>query len=333
MNNHIQQALKKLESEKINKRRLADLQQQFQEATGPLDFCLTQAQSLALLATPDIYHIYRLANNLVNQLEIGDRFYLKPLFRALTFDQTAYILALSENEVKVIGLFREQDPEPLEVPGLPESAISALSLPSLTASHKGPENPVDGTERKMRLENYAKKVNEALTPLARSNEAPFILASTEPLASIFRSQATIGLAEETIALGPDKIPDHELVKLARPILDDYYGRELDRVRDLFEQRSGQKRVALDGADVAKAATFGLVDLAMVDFDNVEPGVIDDLGNIVFTSEAGSYGLVDEIVKRSMENGARVIAVRDKDMVGDTGVAAILRYPLEAGKSI
>ena len=185
----------------------------------------------------------------------------------------------------------------------------------------------------MRWENYAKKVNGALTPLARSNEAPFILASTEPLASIFRSQATIGLAEETIALGPDKIPDHELVKLARPIMDDYYGRELDRVRDLFEQRSGQKRVALDVADVAKAATFGLVDLAMVDFDNVEPGVIDDLGNIVFTSEAGSYGLVDEIVQRSMENGARVIAVRDKDMVGDTGVAAILRYPLEAGKSI
>ncbi len=323
----IKKALTEIEAAGFDKRRLATLKQTLEEVAGPDDFCLNQANSLAILATPDASWVFNLANRLVNQLSISDRFYLKPLFRALTFSQKAYILALSENMVKVISLQPESEPIELDQPDLPQDALSALNLPSMTASHKGPENPVDGSERKMRLADYARKVNEALVSLDQKDDAPFILVATEPLASIFRKEATVKMTEGGVMTSPDKLSDSELIALARPVLDQHYQDELSEVRELFEQRSGQKLVAMDVAEVAKAATYGMISLVLVDFDRNISGYIDENGNIEFSDEPGSYGLIDEIVKRSLESGARILAVRQDDMVGDSGIAAVLRYPL------
>lgn len=179
----------------------------------------------------------------------------------------------------------------------------------------------------MRLADYARKVNEALVSLDQKDDAPFILVATEPLASIFRKEATVKMTEGGVMTSPDKLSDSELIALARPVLDQHYQDELSEVRELFEQRSGQKLVAMDVAEVAKAATYGMISLVLVDFDRNISGYIDENGNIEFSDEPGSYGLIDEIVKRSLESGARILAVRQDDMVGDSGIAAVLRYPL------
>jgi hypothetical protein len=51
--------------------------------------------------------------------------------------------------------------------------------------------------------------------------------------------------------------------------------------------------------------------------------------VTFTPEsdtsAASYGVVDEIARRVWLNSGRVLAVRQDDVPGEQGVAAILRY--------
>jgi hypothetical protein len=39
----------------------------------------------------------------------------------------------------------------------------------------------------------------------------------------------------------------------------------------------------------------------------------------------SYGVVDEIARRAWLNGGRLLAVREDDVPGKQGVAAIFRY--------
>ncbi|UQZ90490.1 hypothetical protein C4J81_15255 [Deltaproteobacteria bacterium Smac51] len=327
LSNMVRAAFTRLEYSGFNKRRLSLLKERLAHIAGDDDFCLNQANSVCILATPDHVEVYRLANHLNNQIEIADRFYLKPLMRALTFSQTALILALSENGTKVIGLFPESEPEVIAPPNMPENAYSQAGPPLMLPFHRGRDNTPDGTERKIWLSDYAKKVDEAIEPLTRQGDRPVILAAAEPLASIYRSVAASPLTGRTINIGPDRVADHELVNLARPALDEYYAMELAKLHALFETRAGQRRVATEVSDVARAATYGMVSLILVDFDRPMTGIIDENGDVRYTDEPGSYGIIDEIVKRSLENGARIMAVREPDMIGDSGVAAVLRYPL------
>jgi hypothetical protein len=60
-----------------------------------------------------------------------------------------------------------------------------------------------------------------------------------------------------------------------------------------------------------------------------PGHVDDeSGAVTFAEDdAVSYGVVDEIARRVLLSGGRVLAVRGPDVPGDGPVAAILRYAL------
>ena len=96
----------------------------------------------------------------------------------------------------------------------------------------------------------------------------------------------------------------------------------------YAMRASQRRASADIADVARAATFGLVDTALVDIDDSVPGYVDDETGAVTFDDAGdavNYGVVDEIARRVWLNGGNVLAVRRDDIPGKGSVAAILRY--------
>jgi hypothetical protein len=44
-----------------------------------------RAHSLAILATPDSIHAFRLATAIIDTTEVSDRFRLKPLLRGIAF--------------------------------------------------------------------------------------------------------------------------------------------------------------------------------------------------------------------------------------------------------
>jgi stalled ribosome rescue protein Dom34 len=159
---------------------------------------------------------------------------------------------------------------------------------------------------------------------------PLIVAGNEPLASIYRSVNSYpGLADEGIPGNPEAASDQQLADAARGILDRVYAAELAQVRERFEARVSQGRGATDLTDIARAATFGAVDTLLVDIDEKLPGQVDEeTGAVTFADDdAASYGVVDEIARRVLLSGGRVLAVRKADVPGGGPLAAILRYAL------
>jgi len=67
----------------------------------------------------------------------------------------------------------------------------------------------------------------------------------------------------------------------------------------------------------------------LDIDDVVPGEVDENGVVTFAAEddAVAYGVVDEIARRVLLTGGRVLAVRRPDLPDEGPVAAILRYPV------
>ena len=328
LDNQVKKVFAQLQESGADKKRLEALENEIFWLLNDDDFWAFHANSLVILASPDFIRTYRMANEIETQIEISDRFFLKPLLRALTFPQTAYILALSENEVRLVEFFTSGHPEIISLPDMPKDALSAVGKSSLTASLHSMSHENGSRGKTLRQGKYIRKIDEALRPLLLHSDVPLILVSTEPLASLFRSTFSLpNLVEGTVSVSPDRIGLTELVASARPLLDAHYARELKSIKELFEERQGQDRVATDLADIAKAATYGMVSLLLVDFDALVKGSIDEAGTLSFSDNPDAYGVIDEIVKRSLACGAKVMAVRKDDMIGGTGAAAILRYSL------
>jgi Bacterial archaeo-eukaryotic release factor family 11 len=293
-------------------------------------FWAVQARSLAIFATPGHLLTFRLANRLNPMIEVADRFYVKPLIRAVTVNQEAFVLALSQNAVRVVEVSADEPASPIRVADMPKDMVDAVGRSSLTS--RSPRGRLQGDEgRKVRMAQFARAVDGALRDLLSGRETPLILAAAPPLDSIFRSTCSYPhLAGETIAGNPDMTSDHDLAVAARGILDTLHADKVRTFADRFDARAGQGWTTTDIAQAAKAATYGAVDTIAVDIDAYAPGVIDDAdGSITLADEAGadSYGITDEIVGRVLLTGGHVLAVRRYDVPGGGTLAAILRYAL------
>jgi hypothetical protein len=147
--------------------------------------------------------------------------------------------------------------------------------------------------------------------------------------SIYRSVNSYpNLLAATLPGNPEASSDAQLTESARRVLDDLYASELRTIQETYALRASQRRASADIADVARAATYGLVDTVLVDIDEVVPGYVDEETGAVTlddTNDSVNYGVVDEIARRVWMNGGNVVAVRRDDIPGNGSVAAILRY--------
>ncbi len=323
-------ALQQLDAAGFDKRRRALLETEL-NALGEDDaFWRLQAHSLAVLATPDGVRTFRLATAISETVEVSDRFHLKPLLRAIAFPQNTFVLALSENTVRLVEVFADLPPSPVQVPGLPDSAADAVGRASVNNLTQG-TRIANAQGQTVLLRQYARQVDAALRGVLAGREMPLILAATEPLGPIFRAVSTYpALLAEGVSASPDRMSDSELAKAARAVLDGYYASEIEAAKALFQKRFGQHRATTDLQAAARAATFGAVELLLVDIDEQLPGTVDDTdGSIALASDASaaSYGVIDEIAGRAILAGAKVLAVRRADIPDGAPLAAVLRYPL------
>jgi hypothetical protein len=323
------EAVGQLEAVGADRRAVADVRESLDGVVDDDDFWAEQARSLAVFAAPGILRTFRLPNRLTAGVEVGDRFYVKPLLRAISFPQAAFVLALAAGSVRLVEILPEGPPFSVAVPDLPSDAASAAGKASIAG--RSPSRRVQGSEgQKVRLRQFARKVDHALRGVIGGLELPLILAATAPLDSIYRSLTSYPhLVETGIAGSPEGASDGELAAAARAILDDVYARELSALRDAFDLRFSQDRASTDVAAIARAATYGAVDTLLVDIDGKVPGHVDeDTGAMTSAADdASSYGVVDEIARRVLLSGGRVLAVRGSDVPGGGPVAAIQRYPL------
>jgi hypothetical protein len=294
------------------------------------EFWRYQARSLAVFATPTATSTFRLANNLTSAVEVSDRFHVKPLLRTVTFPHSAFVLALAQNSVRLLEIAPDLEPTEVDIDSLPADVASSAGKASIR--DRAPSGRLQGSEgQKTRMRQYARRIDEALRPLLNGLDLPLILAAAEPIASIYRSVNSYPhLLDSGLTGNPEAESDGALAESARRLLDDVYADQLRGIADTYARRVSQHRASADVADVARAATYGLVDTVLVDIDESVPGYVDDeSGAVTFdqADDAANYGVLDEIARRVWLTGGKVLAVRREDIPGKGSLAAILRYGL------
>ncbi|MGW0178553.1 baeRF11 domain-containing protein [Nocardia sp. NPDC003345] len=307
----------------------AALDEEFDVHIDDAMFWRFQSRTLAVLATPGRIRTYRVPNRLPASETVGDRFDLTPLLRAVTFPQTAFVLALAEGGVRLVEITPDRPARTVPVPGLPTSAADHAGKASL--GDRAPKRRVQGDEgRKMRQRQYARAIDAELRDLLAGRDVPLILAATEPIDALFRSVNSYpNLLGESIPGNPEQVSDAELADRSREILDRHYAAQLAELVELLELRRGEGRAATDLTDLARAASAGAVDTLLVDMEASVPGTVSAAGAVAFGEPAadGQTGVLDEITRRVLLTGGRVLAVRAADLPGDAQAAGLLRYAL------
>jgi hypothetical protein len=323
------EAAEQLEAAGADRAAVLDFRESLDELVDDDGFWAEQSHSLALFASAAGMRTFRLPNRLTSEVEVADRFYVKPLLRAITFPQAAFVLALAAGSVRLVEIARDAPAFTVDVPGLPSDAASAAGKASI--ADRSPSRRLQGSEgQKVRLRQYARKVDQALRGVLTGLELPLILAATEPLDSIYRSLNSYPhLVDAGIPGNPENKSDEELAAAARPVLDELHDRELSALRDRFGLSSSRGLASSDVATVARAATYGAIDTLLVDIDEKLPGEVDEeTGAVTFSEDDHiSYGVPDEIARRVMLTGGDVLAVRKADLPEDAPLAAIFRHPL------
>ena len=286
-----------------------------------------QANGLAVLATAGMMRTFRLPNSPKPLAEVADRFHLTPLIRAMTSPHDIFVLALAEESVRLVHAFANFPPQRLQVQDLPANAAEATRRPSFHV--RAPRRRLQNLEgEKVLLHQYVRKVEHAVQGALAGQNAPLVLAAEEPLASMFRSVNTYPkLADEMIEGNPDQITDGELEDAAIPILDRLYSRELKAVIALYDELK-PRRATTDVSYAAHAATAGAIEQLLVDLDAVVPGLVSDIdGSVTYSvsDDAETYSVVDEVARRALYTGARVLGARQEEMPDRAPLTAILRY--------
>jgi hypothetical protein len=277
------------------------------------------ARTLALFASPHVSAEFRLANELPSGVYVSSRARIAPLLRSVSLPQSAFVLALAHGSVRLLQLGPELPVSELAVSDLPSDAASAAGKASL--GDRSPKGRVQGSEGlKMRLRQYARKVDRAIAPILAGSGAPLILAAAEPIASIFRSVCSYPeLSDVGIAGNPESLTDAELERAARAVIDDLNRTHVRALASLLEERRASERTAEDPALVAVAAARGAVETLMFNLD----GPVDDA-----RPPAGvAADELELLIRSAWQTGAEVLALRPAEMPNDAPVAAILRYPV------
>ena len=284
-----------------------------------------QSTSLVIFATPERLLTYRIPNRVTPTAQVSDRFHLKPLLRAVSFPQAAVVLALSQNAVRLIEVTIDGSAEEVSVPDLPADASRIFA----TRGDKGSARLIGAEGEKTLLGHYARQIDDAIRPVVNGLHVPLIVAATEPLASIFTNASRyVAVAGETIGGNAETMSPNELAAEARPILDRLYAGEVAALAERVSDAIGSGTGSSDLSDLARAATYGALSTLMVDMDGVIPGFLDEQSGAITLSEADDaidYGIVDEIARRALLTGARVVAVRADDVPGDSPAAGIMRF--------
>jgi hypothetical protein len=183
-----------------------------------------QSDGLALFSRPGWWRSFRVPLELPELARVADRFHISPLLPLLTGDGHFFVLALSQNQIRLLEGTRDRLEE-VDLPGVPlgvrdalqgEEAQKQLQLYVADRGGVGARgifrgHGSAGDVQEERVLQYLRKVDRALGEVLAGERAPMVLAAVEHLAPIWRKANTYPhLVDEVLPGSPEGLGMHQL---------------------------------------------------------------------------------------------------------------------------
>ncbi|MCX7596992.1 MAG: hypothetical protein N2235_25250 [Fischerella sp.] len=308
------------------------------------EFWQHQSDGLAIFISKNLFSYYTVPLDFQELVVVTDRFHLKPLMSLLTGDGVFYILALSQNLVRLFQATRFSIRE-IELEDVPTSIAEALRYDDPEKSlqfHTRTPQSVSGDraaifhghgagndDEKENILRYFRKVNDGLQELLKNQNSPLILAGVDYLLPIYKqANSYSNLIDEGITGNPDQLKAEELHAQAWQITQPYFEGARDEAVAYYQANLGTGKTASGIQEVVPAAYYQRVESLFVAVGQQNWGMFNpDTNSVQVHSEqkAGDEDLMDFAALHTLLNGGTVYAVAPEQVPGNAPIAAILRY--------
>jgi hypothetical protein len=348
LRNLLRGAEKRLSDLEVSRR---DVQKMLEPASKLLQepyFWQHQSDGLAVFVSANGVRRYRLPLNFEEFVFVGNHFHITPLLPLFTGDGQFYILAMSQNEVRLLNgtRYSVSEVDIGQVGGsLSETIPSTNHQMSLQLHTSGSTDGISGggsvtfhgqaggsdESAKKELLRYFRLVSDGLTEFLQQDRRPLVLAGVEFLLPIYKEANTYPNLIDTVIKGnPDLLSADELHKSAWDILEPLFQATQEEAIAHYQQLAGQAsgRVADKLEKILQAAHQGQVETLFIATEMQQWGIFDPVTNKIELHdqmEAGDESLLDLAAVQTYLQGG-VVYVMDSDKVpGGTNASAILRY--------
>ena len=310
---------------------------------GDRAFWEHQSDGLAAFLSARLFRYYRLPIGLEELVVVANRFHMKPLLPLVAGDIRFYVLAISQNQVRLLECsrysVRELDPGPV-----PKSLAEALKhddperqlqfhTGTSTGTGKRPAlfhgHGVGVDDTKDNILRYFRQIDRGLCNLVQGKKAPLVLAGVDYLFPIYREASSYGnLFDDGIAGNPEGMSAHELHHQAWRIVEPYFHENESEAVARYNEFQGTDRVTNDLKEVIPAAYYGRVELLFVAVGVQQCGTFDPKNNRVDIREKPEpydMDLLDFAAVQALTKGGAVFALPPEKVPDGGLLAALIRY--------
>ncbi len=304
-----------------------------------------ERDGLAVFIAPGDFYSYRLPFTVEEQIVIAQSYYVKPILPLFTNNGHYYILAISQDEVRLFEGTRYSVGQ-IDLPdSLPESLEEALKFDDPEKQLQFHSGTTQGGARsamfhghgagdeegKERIERYLNLVDAGLKEIFSQEQAPLVLAGVDYLLPIYHKVSDYAnIIDEGITGNPEHLHPEELQKQAWPIVEPHFREGLESVFEQYQQLAGTGKATDSIEEIVAAAFYGRVDKLILAVDSQVWGIFDpDTGKVVHYQETQSHednlALLDFAAMQTLQKEGSLYAVSQSEMPTDSPIAAILRY--------
>jgi len=314
-----------------------------------------QSDGLVLFLSSDALRYYRLPLNFEQLVVVSDRFHIKPLLPLLSSGGRFYILALSQEQIRLLQGTRYRVGE-IELKDVPKSLTEVLKWDDpekrlqfhtstqtpggeRTSSAIGGVRPAifhghgvaSADDPKDYISRYFHQVDRGISEVLSGERVPLVLAGVDYLHPIYREANTYPyLVDEGVEGNPEKLSAEELHTRAWPIVHPLFLADQEDAAARYRQLAGagSKRASSDLNQVVLAAYRGRVETLFVALGVQRWGVFDPDSNEIELHEEtrpGDEDLLDLAAVHTLLNGGLVYAIEPEEVPGKASLAALFRY--------
>lgn len=302
-----------------------------------------QSDGLAVFLAADDFRNYRLPISFDEFSIVGERFHVKPLLPLLGSDERFFVLALSQNAVRLVEgtRFGASEVELENAPGSLAEITGDYDFEAQLQFHTGSRQVGDAraavfhghggadNDVKTRISEYFRRIDHALQATLRDEQAPLVLAGVESLFPIYRSVNSYGqLLEGGISGNPETLHAEDLCQRAREIVTPVFRAARGEAEERFHALAGTGRTSSDLKEVVMAADDGRVETLIAGVGSQVWGRFEREKRSVVVHEQyepDDIDLLDLSAVRTVMNGGTVFSADSDATPGAGPIAAIYRY--------
>ena len=312
-------------------------------------FWQNQSDGLAAFISPDFFQNYRLPLDFEEQALVARNFVVKPLLELFSNNGHFYILALSQDHVRLLEGTRYSVDE-IDVDEIPTSLAEALKWDDPeeqlqyhsgegastggrepSATYHGHGVGKNDTGEKKDILRYFQKIDAGLQDVLAEERSPMLLAGVKYLFPIYREANEYNyLMEQGIPGNPEELSPQELHKAAWQILEPIFSDQQKQAADRYRQLAGMQpeRTSNDLSEIIPAAYQGQVEAFFLTSDTHQWGQYDwgsTKVKLETESSVENRDLLDLAAAQTLLNGGKVYLVDPASLPDEASYAAIMRF--------